>query len=493
MSEQSRLRAGFTRLDLQPHISSKTTFRTPLEAICAVLASGETTLCLVSLDLISPPDGEAIRSRVGARLGIPPENVQLHATHVHSAPWAAREGAQVLSGLPEALADAADEAASRAVPVGVRSGWRDVGQTLSLYRRGDAGPDLGVQTFWYGYTFREGDDRPDASALASEMRSRWLGKAPEYHPGEHPVWFDGPVDSLVQALELVAGDGATVGCLVRFSAHPHMADHCNPWRYDADFPGVVRREVGRRRGGPVMFLNGACGDLVPKERVRFVVDPERVEPLPYAGPCWWLQPAEEAEQLAEIERIGQAVAHAALDALEGQDLDKGQPMRLAAGEFACPLDPHLPRSPREAELLQAALAAEYHAARRQGSPLRELRGLANRLNWCRWSGDLGFEHLSEAERAAGEKRLPLAALALGRTVLAFMHSEVMVGTTLALRRRFPDLDLWTMGLSNADVGYLPTREMIDEGGYEGRSTIFSAEAEEAVRGDVAALIERLVP
>lgn len=188
VSEQSRLRAGFARLELQPHISSKTPFRTPLEAICAVLASGETTACLVSVDLISPPEGEAIRARIGTRLGIPPENVQVHATHVHSAPWAAREGAQVLSGLPEALADAADRAASRVVPVGVRAGQRDVGQTLSLCRRGDAGPDLGVQTFWYGYTFREGDDRPDASALVGEMRSRWRGQAPEYRAGEHPVW-----------------------------------------------------------------------------------------------------------------------------------------------------------------------------------------------------------------------------------------------------------------------------------------------------------------
>ena len=493
MSEQSRLRAGFARLDLQPHISSKTPFRTPLEAICAVLASGETTVCLVSVDLISPPQGEAIRARIGIRLGIPPENVQVHATHVHSAPWAAREGAQVLSGLPEALAAAAARAASRAVPVAVRAGQRDVGQTLSLCRRGDAGPDLGVQTFWYGYTFRDGDDRPDASALVNEMRSRWRGQAPEYRAGEHPVWFDGPVDPLVQALELVGDDGAAVGCLVRFSAHPHMADHCNPWRYDADFPGVVRREVERRRGGPVMFLNGACGDVVPKEHVRYVVDPERVEPLPYAGPCWWLQPAEEAEQLAEIERIGQAVAGAALAALEAQDLDTGRPLRLAAGAFACPVDPHLPRSPREAELLQGALAVEYEAARRQGSPLREMRGLANRLNWCRWAGELGFEHLSDAERAVGEKRLPLAAVALGRTVLAFMHSEVMLGTTLALRRRFPELDVWTMGLTNADAGYLPTREMVDEGGYEGRSTIFSADAEDVVRGDVTTLIERVFP
>jgi hypothetical protein len=73
-----------------------------------------------------------------------------------------------------------------------------------------------------------------------------------------------------------------------------------------------------------------------------------------------------------------------------------------------------------------------------------------------------------------------------------MHSEVMLGTTLALRHRFPDLDPWTMGLTNADAGYLPTREMVDEGGYEGRSTVFSADAEDVLRGDVTALIERVV-
>jgi len=48
-----------------------------------------------------------------------------------------------------------------------------------------------------------------------------------------------------------------------------------------------------------------------------------------------------------------------------------------------------------------------------------------------------------------EKELPLAALALGSTALVFMHSEVMVGTTLELGRQRPELDLWTMGLANA--------------------------------------------
>ena len=109
----------------------------------------------------------------------------------------------------------------------------------------------------------------------------------------------------------------------------------------------MRREVGGRLGCPVMYLTGACGDLVPKERVRFVVDPRRVEP------------------------------------------------------------------------------------------------------------------------------------------------EVMVGTTLELRRQHPELDLWTMGLTNADVGYLPTSRMVDEGGYEGRSTVFAATAGERVRSDVSILLRRI--
>jgi hypothetical protein len=485
------MKAGFGRIDLGSSVTSQTEFRTPLEAVCAVLASGETTVVLISVDLISPSDADAIRKQVGDRLGIPAENVQLNATHVHSAPWAAREGGPVLTGLPEALASCAAEAAARAAPVRIRAGVRDVGKGLSINRRADVGPELGVQTFWFGFTLRGEENRPDASALVREMRSRWLGKAPDFTPGEEPVWFDGPVDPLVSSLAFIDSANEPVGCLVRFSAHPHLADHCVPWRYDADFPGVVRREVGGRLGCPVMYLTGACGDLVPKERLHFVVDPQRVEPLPYAGPAWWLLPHDEKELLGEIQHLGRAIAEAALGGLEGRPARAADRMAFATDDFPCPLDPNLPKTREERAAVQAALVAEYDAALRQGNPVRELRGLANRLNWCRWSGDLGFDATSPEERAAGEKELPLAALALGSTVLVFMHSEVMVETTLELRRQHPDLDLWTMGLTNADVGYLPTSRMIDEGGYEGRSTVFAATAEERVRDDVNTLLRRI--
>jgi hypothetical protein len=43
----------------------------------------------------------------------------------------------------------------------------------------------------------------------------------------------------------------------------------------------------------------------------------------------------------------------------------------------------------------------------------------------------------------------------------------------------------------ADASYLPTGQMVDEGGYEGRSTIFAATAEERVRSDVAHLLRQM--
>ena len=48
------------------------------------------------------------------------------------------------------------KAVSMAKPATVRYAVENVGQSLSVYRRGDAGPDLGFQTFWFGYRVPRG-------------------------------------------------------------------------------------------------------------------------------------------------------------------------------------------------------------------------------------------------------------------------------------------------------------------------------------------------
>ena len=89
--------------------------------------------------------------------------------------------------------------------------------------------------------------------------------------------------------------------------------------------------------------------------------------------------------------------------------------------------------------------------------------------------------------------LPASALALGDQVLAFLHSEVAVETTLGLRAAHPKKALWTVSLTGGSIEYLPTAEMLDEGGYEGRSALIRRDAEARLRAHLSELVDEVAP
>jgi hypothetical protein len=487
------VRAGFAKADLSPCISHSPGFRRPLEARSAVFEDAKTVVALVALDLIeiAPVFCRQLREEVAAKLGIAPQAVLIHSTHTHTAPWDQDHGSSpAIPGLGRVIADCCAKARAGALPARMRVGATDVGQTLSIRRRGDAGPDLGLQTFWFGYTYRDGDDRPDASALASEMRNRWLRQPSSYKPADKPLWFDRPVDPLVQAMSFETMDAKPLGSIARFCAHPHCASSCHERLFDPDYPAVVRDVVERSRGGTCLFLLGPSADLAPKERVRYTLDESKVPPFPFMGTTSAYVPESDAAQLAELKRIGTAVADAALKGLAGAAAQPLQRLAAAHCEQAVPIDPALPTDRGAIQRIKAALVPQYEAFLGQGGPPREMRGLANRLNWLEWAAEKALTVLTPQDRARGAIQMPLAAVRLNDTAMAFMHSEVSMETTLALRQA--SANLWTVGLTGGSIEYVPTAAMIDEGGYEGRSTVVARDAESQMRSAVEKMLRELV-
>jgi hypothetical protein len=255
----------------------------------------------------------------------------------------------------------------------------------------------------------------------------------------------------------------------------------------------MRALVEEELGGPCLFLLGPCANLVPKERVQYALDPTRTLPPSYFGPTSALVAVDDAELLRETERIGRELGETALAALHGS---RPRPLaRVAFRTRPCtvPLDPLLPGSVEEAERMQAVLRDEHEAFLRTGAPLRELRALANRMNWLEWAAPKGLAQLTTDERARAEAVLPATAIALGDQVLAFLHSEVAVETTLGLRTEHPQAALWTVSLTGGTIEYLPTAEMLDEGGYEGRSALIRRDAEARLRAHLSGLIAEVAP
>jgi hypothetical protein len=85
----------------------------------------------------------------------------------------------------------------------------------------------------------------------------------------------------------------------------------------------------------------------------------------------------------------------------------------------------------------------------------------------------------------------------GAFALVAIGGEVVVDYAVRLKKDNPDRRLWVAGYSNDVFGYLPSRRVLKEGGYEGGGAMiyygrpgpFAAEVEELIHGQVRALMD----
>ena len=95
--------------------------------------------------------------------------------------------------------------------------------------------------------------------------------------------------------------------------------------------------------------------------------------------------------------------------------------------------------------------------------------------------------------------LSIKAWRIGNIVFCFVAAEVFVDTAIAIRQAFLDLTIVFTGYSSPLVGYLPTDQALDEGGYEvdyahrfyGRPAAFAKGSESSAVAVIKELIESL--
>jgi hypothetical protein len=106
---------------------------------------------------------------------------------------------------------------------------------------------------------------------------------------------------------------------------------------------------------------------------------------------------------------------------------------------------------------------------------------------------------SQILESPGENRpcaLALDVLRLGPLWFVFVAAELFAETGLALQNRFPDSVVVPVGYASPLLGYLPTDEALDEGGYEvdfayrfyGHPAPFARGSEPALRGRIEEMI-----
>ena len=237
-AESLPLRAGVARVEITPatfmpmygyanrKCGPANGTHDPLFAKVVVLASGDSRMAIVTLDLGSVV-AEKLRRDVADKLGIPV--LLLSASHTHSGPLYLDRtgvGSEYLAEIEKKVFGAVKDAAGSMFPARLAVG------------RG------ALQT---GY---------NRLLLRDDGRARALFDNPERIPY-------GPVDPEFVLLRVEDASGAPRALLVHYACHAVVLGPTN-CKYSADWPGAMMAKVeAEMKGVQCMFVQGGAGDVNP--------------------------------------------------------------------------------------------------------------------------------------------------------------------------------------------------------------------------------------
>jgi len=280
--EGASLRAGASRVNITPPLGLKLigskgyqsdSILDELYAKALVLDDGDTTLAIVSLDLLYSPLEEItnpVREIVNEKTGIPYQNVLVCATHTHSGPEVF-ERSKLVPGKQTPLDDI-DQAYLKSLINKIAGSVYIAHQNVQEVKIGAVRGDLPE------IIFNRRPRRPDGSVemaftLAKEVtKTRKIVTDTEGNvkvtftmPDNKELEF-GPVDPDVCVLRVEDMDGGIVASLVNFGCHPVSIYPHLSTAVSADYPAYTAKVVEEMEGGICLFALGLAGNVVPIQR-----------------------------------------------------------------------------------------------------------------------------------------------------------------------------------------------------------------------------------
>jgi hypothetical protein len=247
---QTLCRAGVARGDITPPVSI---YHRMWGAAVHDRATGVHRPLLATLLWLEPPEGprehkqlivaldhcildgveiDRIAAAVGRAVPAAPEQVHVALSHTHGSGWMSRTRSHLpggeligpyLDALAEQIAGLARDALSGVRPAAI------------VYGQGRC-------------------------ALAGH-RDYWDARHGQFVCGFNPA---GPADDTVMVARVSGEEGETLASIVNYACHPTTLAWDNT-ALSPDYVGAMREVVERHTGAPCMFLQGASGDLGPRE------------------------------------------------------------------------------------------------------------------------------------------------------------------------------------------------------------------------------------
>ncbi len=239
-------------------------------------------------------------------------------------------------------------------------------------------------------------------------------------------------------------DGIVCATLVNYACHPTTL----AWQsreVSPDYVGAMREIVESATGAPCLFVQGASGELAPREQ--------------YTG------------DVAVADRHGRSLGHAVLAALDALPAPGEELMLDGVVESGAPLAIWTGRAAVGGEGAASSLTSVE-------LPLRDLPTLDELAD-----GWKDIDPRSREERLGRARNLrdgyidgptvqhPIWAWRLGDAVIVGHPGEAYSRLQITLRRRFPETPIVVMNLTNGPgFVYLPTRDAYDRGAYQAWQT-----------------------
>jgi hypothetical protein len=473
-------RAGAASLALQPPLGlpmvgfirqpwNARGYGLPLEVGALVLERRDTRVVLCGVDVVGiiHPQIEPLIDRVAAATGADPAGILLNLSHTHLAPPGGVANGAVYGDVDDEVAasiaafsrvlhdkivSACELAAQRLQPAGIVWGQADVDLAVNRRERTTDGYNGGSILGW----------NPD------EL-----------------------VDNQVTVLQARRPDESAIATVVGFGCHPVTTGY-DMDVYSADFPGPMRDVVRAVSGGECVFFQGAGGNVLPKFAFT---DTEE-----------------------EARRMGTRLGVAALEAVA----DRFSRAVTVVPEKEGSVTP-ITRYRRRFEKVEApalAAARETVSIPLQPHPplediARQRREYDDELAEARASGERGrvkiaYYHASWARRieqqlrdgtAPTEVRGPVHAVRIGDGVIVTGPGETFTEYGIAVKERSPGAPTLYAGYTNEILGYLPTANEYQHGGYEagygyksvGLPSLFDPSVEQILVETGVRLAERLFP
>lgn len=256
----------------------------------------------------------------------------------------------------------------------------------------------------------------------------------------------GPVDTEVGIIRIDDLSGNPVAALVNYTCHAVVLGPDN-LLISADYPGYVMNFVEKNLGIPALFVNGACGDINPLDKLT-VMRQERKENI-YDR---------RSGTFDEAERLGTMIGAEAVKVFLGTETESDLELKIASRKVKIPLADlpsidELKKMLEENEKLFKKLVSEKDAAQayRAAIIIRYARSTIRYIE-------------------SGENVRPteIQVFRIGDDGLVALPGEIFVEIGLDIKKKSGLKHTVICELANDTIGYVPIKEAFKEPGYEVR-------------------------